>query len=138
MNILNVRDRDGNWVGIPAIQGPKGKDGTMSFQDLTEEQRESLRGPAGKDGRDGENGLDGQPGPQGADGFSPTVTLDPIDDGTRITIADASGDHSFEVKNGRQGPQGPKGDAYEITDADYSMIADVVLTKMTNAEKVRY
>ena len=34
-------------------QGPKGADGTMTFADLTAEQRESLRGPAGVDGEDG-------------------------------------------------------------------------------------
>lgn len=34
-------------------QGPKGADGVMAFTDLTVEQRESLRGPAGANGKDG-------------------------------------------------------------------------------------
>lgn len=34
------------------LRGPKGADGTMIFEDLTDEQREDLRGPAGKDGKD--------------------------------------------------------------------------------------
>ena len=36
--------------------GPKGNDGTMSFEDLTDEQRESLRGPEGKQGQQGPKG----------------------------------------------------------------------------------
>lgn len=56
MPILRVRDVNGNWVDIPAIVGPvgpKGADGTMTFEDLTPEQRESLRGPEGPKGADG-------------------------------------------------------------------------------------
>ena len=37
-------------------QGPKGADGTMTFEDLTEEQKESLRGPAGPQGDTGPQG----------------------------------------------------------------------------------
>lgn len=42
-------------------------------------------------------------GPQGEDGFSPTVTTSAIDGGTRVTITDATGDHSFDVMNGTGG-----------------------------------
>lgn len=55
---------NGNWwigntdTGTSA-QGPKGADGTMTFEDLTDEQRESLRGPAGKDGQDGHTPVKG-------------------------------------------------------------------------------
>lgn len=41
---------------IRGPEGPKGADGTMSFEDLTEEQRETLRGPAGDPGPAGEAG----------------------------------------------------------------------------------
>ena len=57
---------NGNWfvgdtdTGVKA-QGPKGADGTMTFSDLTDEQKESLRGPEGKQGPQGpapERGVD--------------------------------------------------------------------------------
>lgn len=54
--------------GEQGIQGPKGEkgaDGTMTFEDLTEEQKESLRGPQGIQGPQGEQGV---PGEKGADG----------------------------------------------------------------------
>lgn len=71
--------------GPPGIQGPKGADGTMTFQDLTPEQKASLKGDKGDPGP---QGLRGEPGPRGADG--------------------APG------ANGPQGPQGPKGDSATI------------------------
>lgn len=39
-------------------------------------------------------------GEDGADGFSPTVTITPIQGGTRVIITDADGDHEFDVMNG--------------------------------------
>lgn len=133
--ILKIKDANGNWVDIPAIvgpQGPKGEDGSINFEDLTPEQKESLKG---------------------ADGFSPLITSVPKADGSGYTlfITDASDDtQQIEINNGQdgaqgpagpQGEQGPKGDPgsnYTITTADYSAIADVVLSKMTNAEGVKY
>jgi hypothetical protein len=47
MAILRVKDAEGNIYDIPAIKGEKGdkgEDGTMVFEDLTPEQKESLRG----------------------------------------------------------------------------------------------
>lgn len=38
------------------VQMLKGKDGTVSFNDLTDEQKESLKGKDGKDGKDGVDG----------------------------------------------------------------------------------
>lgn len=48
--------------GEPGPQGPKGADGTMTFADLTPEQRESLRGPEGPQGPEGPIGPQGAPG----------------------------------------------------------------------------
>ncbi len=48
--ILKIKDKNGNWISVPAIRGEKGKDGTVSFNDLSEEQKESLKGKDGKDG----------------------------------------------------------------------------------------
>lgn len=50
MAILKIKDANGDWIVVPSIVGPPGKDGTMSFEELTEEQRESLRGDQGVQG----------------------------------------------------------------------------------------
>lgn len=55
-------------------QGPKGADGVMRFEELTTQQRESLKGaqgpvgPAGPIGLTGPQGVQGPPGPAGAPG----------------------------------------------------------------------
>lgn len=61
--------------GPQGIQGEPGKDGEVTFESLTDEQKLSLKGdkgdkgdtgaqgPAGKDGADGAPGKDGEPGP---------------------------------------------------------------------------
>lgn len=48
--------------------GPKGADGTMTFEDLTEEQKASLKGDKGDKGDQGEQGPVGPEGPAGQDG----------------------------------------------------------------------
>ena len=55
-------------------EGPKGADGTMTFEDLTPEQKASLKGDkgdtgaAGPQGEPGPKGDKGEPGPQGPKG----------------------------------------------------------------------
>lgn len=56
--------------GEPGPRGPAGADGTMTFEDLTSDQRESLRGPAGKDGQPGPAGKPGPQGPRGPRGYT--------------------------------------------------------------------
>lgn len=52
----------------------------------------------------------------GEDGFSPVVTVEPIEGGQRITIVDAAGEHVFTVMDGEKGdtgaigPEGPQGE----------------------------
>lgn len=57
----------------------------------TAETAEGMGAVKGKDGKDGK------------DGVSPTVTTTPIDGGTKVTITDASGPHSFDVMDGKDG-----------------------------------
>lgn len=45
----------------------------------------------------------------GKDGFSPTVTLSAISNGTRVTITDATGTKNFDVLNGQDGINGQDG-----------------------------
>ena len=61
---------------------------------------DGAQGPAGEQGP---QGVPGQPGSPGADGYSPTVTVQDIAGGHRVTITDAEGDHVFDVMDGQGG-----------------------------------
>lgn len=80
MSVLKFKDPTTNeWKEIITIQGPpgeKGADGTMTFEDLTEEQREQLRGPQGIQGPQGDIGPIGPEGPQGEPGHTPERGVD--------------------------------------------------------------
>lgn len=103
---------NGNWyingadTGKPSRgpQGPRGEQGPAGADGATgPEGPEGPEGPKGPEGPAGPAGTDGATGPAGADGFSPTVTTEAIDNGTRVTITDASGAHTFDVLNGTGG-----------------------------------
>ena len=49
-------------------------------------------------------------GSGGANGVSPTVSVEDIDGGHRITIVDAEGTNTFDVLDGAKGETGAKGD----------------------------
>ena len=74
-------------------QGEKGADGTMTFEDLTPEQKASLKGDKGDKGDTGAAGPQGEPGPKGDKG----------DPGPK-------GDKGDPGENGAQGPQGLQGE----------------------------
>lgn len=74
-------------------EGPKGADGTMTFEDLTTEQKASLKGDKGDKGDTGAAGPQGEPGPKGDKG-------DPGPQGPK-------GDTG---ETGAQGPQGLQGE----------------------------
>lgn len=80
-------------AGPVGPQGEKGADGTMTFEDLTPEQKASLKGDKGDKGDTGAAGPQGEPGPKGDKG-------DPGPQGPK-------GDPG---ENGAQGPQGEKGE----------------------------
>lgn len=54
--------------GFPGFDGKPGKDGTLVFEELTDEQKEELRGPQGIPG---EQGPEGKPG---KDGITPDMS----------------------------------------------------------------
>ena len=62
------RDGKDGEPGPQGEPGPAGKDGTMSFEDLTEEQKATLKGDKGDKGDQGEQGPIGPEGPAGKDG----------------------------------------------------------------------
>lgn len=64
--ILQVKDTNGNWIGIPAIQGVPGKDGAQGPKGDKGDTGE--RGPEGAQGIQGPAGPEGPMGPQGPSG----------------------------------------------------------------------
>ena len=58
----------------------------------------------------GPQGVPGQDGQNGRDGFSPIVETQPIANGTKVTITDASGANEFNVMNGKDGAPGVQGE----------------------------
>lgn len=54
--------------GIQGIQGPPGRDGVVTFENLSQAQRNSLKGDRGEPGPRGEQGQRGADGARGADG----------------------------------------------------------------------
>lgn len=80
-------------AGPQGPQGEKGADGTMTFEDLTPEQKASLKGDKGDKGDTGAAGPQGEPGPKGDKG----------DPGPK-------GDKGEPGEIGAQGPQGEKGE----------------------------
>lgn len=90
----------GEWSAaiplIPGPEGPKGADGTMSFEDLTPEQKESLKGDPGTDGADGADGTT----------FTPSVSAD-----GDLSWTNDGGKPNPETVNikGNPGPPGPAG-----------------------------
>lgn len=77
-------------------QGEKGADGTMTFEDLTPEQKASLKGDKGDKGDTGAAGPQGEPGPKGDKG-------DPGETGPQGPKGDTGA-------TGAQGPQGLQGE----------------------------
>lgn len=91
--------------GADGTNGADGKDGTNGTN--------GKDGVDGKDGTNGKDGADGKPGTDGKDGVSPTISVDPISDGWRLTVTDVEGVTSVDITNGvdgEPGAQGPKGD----------------------------
>lgn len=90
-------------------EGPKGADGTMTFEDLTPEQKASLKGDKGDKGDTGAAGPQGEPGPKGDKG-------DPGPQGPK-------GDTGA---TGAQGPQGEPGTngTTPVKGVDYWTAAD--------------
>lgn len=101
--------------GPEGPQGPAGADGTVSFDNLTSEQKESLKG---------------DPGPSGANGATFTPSVSPegllswtndggLDNPDSVNIMGPQGQQGQQGEQGAAGPQGetgPKGDTGEKGD----------------------
>lgn len=108
--ILRIKNEKGEWVSIPAIKGEPGKNG--SFDELTEEQKASLKGADGKDGAPGKDGVDGK------DGYTPIKGVDYFDG--------APGKDGKDGVNGVDGRDGVDGKDYILTDTDKQEIAAMI------------
>ena len=64
------------------------------------------RGEPGRDGSNGRDGTNGSNGRDGVDGVSPTVNVQEISGGNRVTITDKNGSQVFDVMNGKNGEGG--------------------------------
>ena len=81
------------------LKGDKGEKGDPGEQ-----------GPKGEKGEPGPAGEKGDPGAPGADGFSPTVQVQDITGGHRVTVTDKNGSKSFNVMDGKDGDSGGEGE----------------------------
>lgn len=99
--------------GVQGVQGEKGEPGAKGEQGPVgppgEKGETGPKGDTGETGPQGPKGDNGEIGPQGIpgnDGVSPILTISAISGGHRITITDADGSKSFDVKDGTDGKNG--------------------------------
>ena len=87
---ITITDANGTHTAevFNGKDGKDGKDGTMTFEELTEEQKATLKG---------------------ADGFSPIANVTQIDDGAIISVTDEKGTSTATVRNGKDGADGEDG-----------------------------
>lgn len=106
-------------------QGPKGADGSVTFADLTDEQKESLRGPQGERGLQGEQGPQGEKGEQGPQGErgeqGPQGEQGPKGADGTMTFEELTD----EQKESLRGPQGEPGAAFTYEDMTAAQKADL-------------
>ena len=88
--------------GAKGYQGDKGADGTMSFEDLTPEQKATLKGDQGVQGPQGDKGVDGVQGVQGNIGEKGYQG----DAGVQGPKGDSTGVVGPQGTQGDRGPQG--------------------------------
>lgn len=110
--LLKIRNEKGEWVSVDVIKGEPGKDGTLKFEELTEEQKAELKGAPGRDGVDGAPGKDGYTPIKGVDYFDGLPGLD--------------GKDGVDGKDGKDGINGVDGKDYILTDADKQEIAALI------------
>lgn len=100
-----------------ALDGKDGKDGVSATHSwngtvltITSASGTSSEDLKGEKGEPGEKGADGASGKAGKDGVSPSVAVDTILGGHRVTITDANGTQSFDVMDGEAGSGGASGE----------------------------
>ena len=121
---------------LEMIRGPQGQDGTVAFEELTDEQIEMLRGPQGIQGPQGPQG---DQGPKGQDG---TVAFEELTDEQLEMLRGPQGPRGYQGYQGEQGERGPKGDkgeSFTYDDLTSEQKADLTrgfITCSTNIERI--
>ena len=114
-------------MGPQGPAGADGKDGTISFGELTEEQKASLKGEKGDKGDTGEQGPQGDPGEQGVAGVDGKDGLTPhIDSATKHWFIGTTDTGILaEGKNGSDGvtPHIGSNNHWFIGDTDTGVLA---------------
>lgn len=133
---------------LDSLKGEKGADGTMTFADLTEEQKESLKGEPGADGTDGESAYDiwldagntgseedfldslrGEPGDMGesgSDGASAyEIWIDEGNSGTEQDFLD-----SLKGEKGEKGEDGSKNIDDENVSTDTTWSSEKIASEL--------
>lgn len=95
---FNGKDGAKGDKGDTGPQGPVGPQGPQGEQGI-----QGPTGATGATGPQGPRGEKGNTGAKGADGVSPTVQVETIDGGHRVTLTDASGAHAVDVLDGKPG-----------------------------------
>lgn len=129
--ILSKKYIEASLEGAGALKGEKGD--PFTYDDFTSEQLLALKGENGIDGKSAYQlavdkgfvgteaewiaSLKGETGPIGPQG-----------------IQGKTGPQGIQGKTGAIGPQGPKGDNYQITEADYTAIARMVTVPSKTSE----
>lgn len=103
-------------TGATGPQGPRGETGPAGPAGADGAQ--GPRGETGAAGPKGDTGATGPQGPAGADGFSPSISVQDIDGGHRVTITDKDGEKPFDVMDGKDGAGGTGGASVQ---ADWSV-----------------
>lgn len=87
-------------VGTPSVEVTVSESGDHKVMDFDFHSLKGEQGEQGIQGEKGEQGERGETGASGADGFSPIVEVYQTEDGHEVSITDAEGTQTFEVKNG--------------------------------------
>lgn len=123
-------------VTVDDTTGTPSGNATLSFDGDTATINLSF---AGLKGAQGEKGEKGDTGPQGAQGEKgDTGAQGPQGEKGEKGDTGAQGEKGDKGDTGAQGEKGDKGDTYTITDADYTTIANKVITLLGNAEDGSY
>ena len=104
-----------NETGTPYVDITETGTGTEFSFDLAFHNLKGDKGEQGEQGEPGQDGQDGTDGTDGQDGFSPIATVEPIQDGAKITITDKDGTTTTNVYNGTDGTDGADGQAATVT-----------------------
>lgn len=113
--------------GLPGVSPtisvePTDNGAILTIVDVNGEKKVTIAN--GVDGRDGENGINGLNGKDGEDGFSPTVSVDIIDGGHRLTIIDSNGVHTFDILDGLNGAGSDGIPVKPLTKTEYDALTD--------------